>query len=553
VRRAAFVPIVLALVTFFTGLGRGAITDSDEAFYAEAAREMVETGDWLTPTFNYQPRFQKPVLYYWFTAATYVVAGSTEAAARFWSACSGLGLVLVTVAAARRWLDTETAALAGAIAATNFGYFVLGRAALPDLPLTFAITLGTYALLVALLELERHARRWLLLAAASLALGFLTKGPVAVALPVLVVGPLLLVERRGLRAGVGDWTAAALVFTAIAAPWYIAMWARHGMEYVQGFFVGDNLERFMTDRFNEPRPWWFYAPVIAGGLLPWTPLAVVWVAPVWQWLTRRRRIAAIEIRLIVWALVPLLFYSISIGKQPRYVLPVLPPLAILLAASILHRTRVGSSPDAADVRSRIRRSVVIGAVMSGLIFIALGIGLYFLRDLIINVPDASTTVFALLIGAAGAAVVSIGISRAWRMAPWAVAVAAAVALPALQAGAIPSRSDTVEQMAERVTRERRAAEAVTAYGVFVRNLVFYTRIRQDEVYSDEQFRDFLQRQERVLAVVPTAVLERVEREQGVKVTRLAELPYFNTGAIRIGTLLGSNGSRAEEVSLVSNR
>jgi hypothetical protein len=139
------------------------------------------------------------------------------------------------------------------------------------------------------------------------------------------------------------------------------------------------------------------------------------------------------------------------------------------------------------------------------------------------------------------------------MAPWAVAVAAAVSLPALQSGAIPSRADTVEQMAELVTRERQAGEAVTAYSVFVRNLLFYTRIRQDEVYSDEQFRDFLQRQERVLAVVPTAVLERVEREQGVKVTRLAELPYFNTGAIRIGTLLGSNGSRAEEVSLVSNR
>ena len=92
--------LILCFFTFFFGLGRQAITDSDEGFYAEASREMVETGDWLTPRFNYENRFEKPVLYYWLTAATYMITGPGEAAARFWSAMSGLGLVMLTWAIA---------------------------------------------------------------------------------------------------------------------------------------------------------------------------------------------------------------------------------------------------------------------------------------------------------------------------------------------------------------------------------------------------------------------------------------------------------------------
>ena len=95
--------VLLAALTFLVGLGRGPITDADEAFYAEAAREMVESGDWVTPFYNYEPRFQKPILYYWLTAATYLATGPTESAARLWSALSGVGLVLLTAACARRW------------------------------------------------------------------------------------------------------------------------------------------------------------------------------------------------------------------------------------------------------------------------------------------------------------------------------------------------------------------------------------------------------------------------------------------------------------------
>ena len=116
------------------------------------------------------------------------------------------------------------------------------------------------------------------------------------------------------------------------------MTLEHGTAYLQSFFVGDNLERFATDRFNEPRALWFYLPIVIGGMLPWSIylLALPWRSAV-RVARRQRRLTDVEWRLLLWALVPLLFFTISIGKQPRYILPVLPPLAILLARSMTTR------------------------------------------------------------------------------------------------------------------------------------------------------------------------------------------------------------------------
>ncbi|MDE0830897.1 MAG: glycosyltransferase family 39 protein [Vicinamibacterales bacterium] len=160
--------VVLCGLTFFAGLGRPAVMDSDEAFYAEAAREMVSSGDWLTPHYNYEYRFEKPVLYYWLASLAYLVVGVGEGAARFPSALAGLVLVLTTFAAARRWYDDTTGLLAGAITATSFGYVAVARQALPDLALAALMTLATWAALEALVvprpAAEDRSRRWWLLA-----------------------------------------------------------------------------------------------------------------------------------------------------------------------------------------------------------------------------------------------------------------------------------------------------------------------------------------------------------------------------------------------------
>jgi len=124
----------LCLVTFFAGLGRSAIGDADEAFYAQSAREMVEQGDWITPHYNYEYRFQKPVFFYWMVAVAYTVAGVSETAARFPSALAGLALALMTWAIGRRWVGASAGVVGGAIVATSFGYFTIAHASLPDLP-----------------------------------------------------------------------------------------------------------------------------------------------------------------------------------------------------------------------------------------------------------------------------------------------------------------------------------------------------------------------------------------------------------------------------------
>jgi 4-amino-4-deoxy-L-arabinose transferase-like glycosyltransferase len=547
--------LLLAALTFFAGLGRGAITDSDEAFYAESAREMVASGDWITPHYNYEPRFQKPVLYYWLTSVTYLATGPTEFGARLWAALAGLGLVLVTAACGRRWYDESTGLLAGAIVATNFGYFSIARMALPDLPLTFCITLAIWAAMVSTLEQERSPRKFVLVAGLALGLGFLMKGPVGVIIPLLVIIPVLVIERRAIGVTPIDLILGFVVMIAVAMPWYLLMWFRHGNDYLQSFFVGDNFERFATDRFNDPRPWWFYLPVVAGGLLPWTPLAITWLGPITSFILRRRDTSTIDLRLILWAALPLVFYTLSVGKQPRYVLPVLPPLALLLAASIIERTQEWRGLDGARSVPRRALPVVVGSLLSGLFLCTLGVLLYRAQALLINVQPIYTTIASALIFVLGALVVFTAVTKNWRMAPGVLAIAAAIALPTIQYGALSSGGDdTVQQMSRLVLQNRIRDGQVGTYGVFVRNLNFYSGIKTTDIIDDEQARNFLAQEHRALMVAPAEWIDRLEREQGLKLHRIAELPYFNEAGIRVRTLLWPDPSRdLARVVLVANR
>jgi len=528
--------VLLAALAFFAGLGRGAIADNDEAFYAESAREMVESGDWLTPHFNYEPRFQKPALYYWLTAAVFSVTGPHEFPARLWSALAGVGLVIVTAACGRRWYDESVGLLAGAITASSFGYFAVARMALPDLPLAFFVSLTVWAAFVATLERERNPRKWLLVAAAAAALGFLMKGPLALLLPVLVVVPILLMERRSYNVQFSDLVLSFLLFLAIALPWYIAMWAQHGSDYLVGFFVGDNYERFATARFNDPRPWWFYGPIVAGGLLPWAPLALTWLSPILQFLTRRRDVGTLDLRLLLWALLPLAFFTASVGKQPRYILPVLPPLAILLASSIIDRTSDWRSLSGARTRPRRSNAVVYGCVVSGAFLVALAGLLYRAQPLFINVPALQTTIVAGIIAVAGLAVVIVSSSSAWRSGPGMLAVAAAVTFAALPYAALPSSADAaVVQMARHV-KAAYQGEAIGTYRVFVRNLVFYTGLRHTDIIHDEHLKDWLTKSPRALIVMTSSEADRLA-SAGLAMQRLAEVPYFNDGVIKVRTLM----------------
>jgi 4-amino-4-deoxy-L-arabinose transferase-like glycosyltransferase len=555
--------VVLCSLTFLTGLGRTAIQDSDEAYYAEAAREMVVSGDWTTPYYNFEPRFAKPILLYWLIAATYVVAGVGEAAARFWPALSGLGMAVVAFLAGARWSSRDAGLLAGVIVATSFGVVPFARQSLPDMPLAFFVTLSIWAAIEACLPLNGStpaARRsrphhWLYGSAVAAALGMLMKGPVAVALLVAVLLPLVLWERwartdrttpGAIRAG--HVAVAIVIFVAIAAPWYVAVTLAQGPEYLRQFFVGENIDRFATAQYNAWRGH-LYLPIIVGGLLPWSAFGLLWLPALTALVTERRRFTAVERRLLCWTVGPLAFFMVSIGSQPRYILPCLVPLAILLARTIRERA----------VRPRAPRDGLFlgSSVAAGLTVTTAGILMLRARPLLTAASPDWSPVGPVAIVTAGALVVVWALAGSRRWIPAVVGAAAAAAVMVFETAVLaPGRPEPVEVIA-RVVRDQNGTSPVCACGALARSLTFYT---QRKTYlaatdrGDADVMEFLTRDERLFAAVDAQVLARVEARLDRRFARLADVRYLG-GNVRQqpATLLDPDPGLVQHIILVTTQ
>ena len=562
----------LCALTFFVGLGRPAISDSDEAFYAQAAREMVESGDWITPHYNRQYRFEKPVLFYWLAAVAYLVIGVGELAARVPSALAGLVLALTTYACARRWYDETTALLGGAITATSFGYIAVAHQALPDLALACFITIGTWAALVALVAprppgRDPGRRRWLVLTGVALAGAFLTKGPVGVALPAMVVAPLAGWRCfRETRSRAGDppaplrrlvWDVCLLtsVCLVLTVPWFAAMTATHGTAYLDRFFIAENMLRFATDRYNAPRPVWYYIPIVVGGLLPWSPLMLLWGRSIRRRLTRARRVAPVEVWLGVWALTPLLFYSVSIGKQPRYILPVLPPLAVLIARAVSQRLdRAEQTAEQTLDRPARDRLLAAAGATSGAVLMLFGGLVARARILLTDGSPAATQIGAALIVVSGVGVAIVALSGRQRLIPVALVIASVVTTLTVQYTLLSHAGpESVQRMASLLRAADSERLVYGRYRVFVRNLLFYTARPHVDLASEEQVRAFLGSSEPVLCVIGESDLQRA---LGPDITahELGRVSYLNTGSLTLRTLLWPDpATDLRTVVLVTNR
>ena len=550
VRRPVLTLLLFSFLTFGIGLGRQAITEADEAYYAEASREMVVSGDWLTPHFNFENRWQKPVLYYWLTSLVYLVTGPGEGAARLWSALSGAGLVLLVWATAKRASPTRDHAwLAGAITATCYGYFAMARSALPDLPLAFCITLTVSAILAAFDTGGAAARRWWILAGLATGLGCLMKGPVAIAVPALALVLPWWLERRSLDIRWGHVAMAALVAAVVALPWYLAMVARHGAAYVDSFVIGDNLERFTTTRFNDARPMWFYLPVIAGGLMPWAAFSLATAGTGVAALARRQwRPSRDDLRLLSWAVMPTLFFMASVGQQPRYVLPVLPPLAILTAKAIGERIEAA--------RAGRATGVLTGATWAtAAMFVLLAALLYRLQPLLEDTPPVLLASAAIGMAAGGAALAIVALRREWTALPLVMAAAATAFLLGLQFSVLaPGRPAAVERMAALVQAHRTANEPLGSLHAFTRNLIFYTGVPQLDLVDIEGAKRFLSSGGRVLAILPERDLADVSANTATPPRVLARVRHLNTANLRLRSVLDPDPDKElETVVLVANR
>jgi 4-amino-4-deoxy-L-arabinose transferase-like glycosyltransferase len=317
--------LVLAiLVGFFLEVGRPPLFDRDEGAFSEATREMIESGDFVSPTLNFEPRYDKPVLIYWVQAPWVFLFGPVEWAFRLASALAAALWTLGTVHfVASRW-GMRTGWAAGMIMATSLGVMVLARAAIADALLNLWLALAFFDIWR---WIEAPQRRTLWRVFLWMGLGLLTKGPVAVVVP---AGATLLyfVWRRDLR----TWLRSVLdpvglfVMLAVAAPWYVIQLAREGMAFFDGFFMRHNVDRFSSPLEGHGGGFLYYIPVIVVVTLPFTALLIRAFRRMGE--IRRPGLGSF---LWCWLLFVFVFFSLSGTKLPHYVLLAATPMALLMA------------------------------------------------------------------------------------------------------------------------------------------------------------------------------------------------------------------------------
>lgn len=300
----------------------------DEGRYAEIPREMLSGGDWVVPHLNGLAYIEKPPLQYWATAVSYRLFGPSEFAARLYSALTALAtLYLVWLAAGRLW-GAAFAWRAGAVLGGMLMFVVLGQLLTLDMSLTFYMTLALVAFLFA--QTAARPRAWMLLAWLAAALGVLTKGLVAAAIPVAV---LLLYSSYS--RDFSPWRRLYLawglpLFLVISVPWHWLAEQRL-KDFLQFFFVHEHFARYLTPIADRQEPWWFFGWVFLAGTMPWTWSALRVLGTGW-----RRGVSPREFdpKLFLWIWVVFIgvFFSLSDSKLMPYILPLLPALALLIAA-----------------------------------------------------------------------------------------------------------------------------------------------------------------------------------------------------------------------------
>ena len=314
---------------FFANLGAAALFDPDEGRNAERAREILLFGNWAIPHENFLPALDKPIFFYWLIAISYKLLGISEWSARLPSALAALGCLWVLYRFVRaNWSHWESF-VSVLILATSMQFFVFARIVIFDMTLTLLTSIALFEFYRATVTEHRNERRWrCLIMYAAMALASLVKGPIGIAIPGMVIFFYLLIERKWRLLAEMHVILGALVFCAVVVPVYL--WAEFkNPGYLQYFLWEENVLRFLTSHFQRGQPWYYYVFVIALGFSPWSVLIPSIVTARWK-----RKIEGIDLFLILWIVLPVIFFSLSNSKMPHYVLPIFPPLAILTVRRI---------------------------------------------------------------------------------------------------------------------------------------------------------------------------------------------------------------------------
>ena len=318
---------LLGALVIFTGLGRLPLILPDEGRNAEVAREMRLTGNWLVPTYNGLPYLDKPAFFFKTVALSLALFGETETAARLPSALSGFALLALTFAFVRREYGTRTGALAMMVVATAPLYLAFCRLVIFDMMLALFVCGAIFAGYIAEQKQGRARTGWYLLGAACSALATLVKGPVGFVVPVLVLTTFNILDRRrgAWKRLFAPWN--VLVFFALTLPWFLGL-CHQRPDFAYYGLVEESFRRYTTSAFHRPGPFYFYVPWVLIALFPWSVLLPESIFAAWR--TRRQWKSADRL-FIVWAVVVIVFFSLSKSKRPDYILSAVVALGALTA------------------------------------------------------------------------------------------------------------------------------------------------------------------------------------------------------------------------------
>lgn len=414
----------VACFVLFDGLGSFPLFNPDEALYAEPAREMLESGEYITTYLNYVVRFTKPPLCIWAMAGCFQLLGVTEFAARFFGASCGAILVGMTFLFLNRFVGRRSAVLASVALLTAPLFYGTSREAITDAPLSLFMAcgfMGFYAFY------KTGRALWLWTAYVLLGLAVMTKGPVAVVLPVLVLGVFHTVKGDLFKAiALYRPVVGALIVGAISLPWFVTEIVVTKGAYFQEFIMRENFQRFTSVVDAHKHGWWYHVAAMFGGFFPWSvflPCAIARsIAPIVQAVKQGAgygpkllgslisTVSSLTVRQelllysLCWAGVTLVFFSASVSKLLPYTLPAFPAIAILVALEI----------DAALNKNERMRLLAPMGLLACIFGAAILIANWALKRLSGAPPGLSEPVLAFAAFASTIALISLLLMRFWK-------------------------------------------------------------------------------------------------------------------------------------------
>ena len=323
----------------------------DEGRYAEIPRQMLAAGDWTVPQLNGLPYVEKPPLQYWATAAAYAVFGVHDWVSRLWNLLLGVAGVVAVGVAGQRLFGERAGWYAALILLSAPLYLLVGQVNLLDMGVTFFLTAALLCFVLAQREQATATQRWrwMLLCWTALGLGFLQKGLEALAVPGVALVAYTLLRRDAALWGRLHLGAGLAVLAVWVLPWNVLLALRDG-RYAEFFLIHEHFTRFLTTEHQRVQPFWYFGAVMVGACLPWTGLML---HSAWAALRSRTRVSApgslrfdVPLALAVWAATVVVFFSLSGSKLVPYIMPCVPPLALLAGRSLALREDSGAAATA---------------------------------------------------------------------------------------------------------------------------------------------------------------------------------------------------------------